>query len=101
MTRTPQDARHALQYILDGIEEVRVKLAKQKDFSIDADESLEPCIDILNDIWEVANDHKESIPHITQTPRRRAAPTHDVGESDLQLRADWGRTDEHGRPDPF
>jgi len=64
------DVSDVLQFILEGIEKVQLRLEKGKGSGINDDE-LDQSIDILKNIWGVADDYKASVPRIVK--RRQAA----------------------------
>jgi len=69
-----EESRAKMIHILLGIEEVRAKLVSVKGSPTDLrDSELGQCIGILNNIWEVADDHKKQTPNRVLTPRRTAA----------------------------
>ena len=70
MTESHPDARSVMLHTLLGIEEVQQKLANVEGLKPKDAVSIKESIDILKNIWEVTNDHKQTLATIVRPANR-------------------------------
>jgi len=68
MIRFPLSVRSAFESILEGTEEVQLRLVAFEDLTQSDADSLEACIGILKRIWEESNAYLQATKLVTVNP---------------------------------